>query len=344
VKTLLHLPCVRPALPAALVALLSTSLLLVSGAPAHADATAPGLGTAGSFAVLAGAGVTNTGPTTLWGDLGTFPTTTVKGAGLTVLGKDYSQLPGGDAVTQKAKDDLVVAYDATARQSTTQTITAGSNLGGRRLTPGVYTSASTLGLTGDLVLDAEGKTDAVFVFQAGSSLTTATSSRVLLIGGAQACNVFWQLGASATLGTGSTFRGTVMALTSITVTTGTTVEGRVLARNGAVTLDTDVVTRPGCAAAVTPSASPSTTPSVAPPASPAPTTAGTPVPSRTPGGTTTGQVTRVPRGGVGTGDGSAASSAGGWTASDAASASALGALVLALAAGPAAVRRRRSRS
>ena len=98
-----------------------------------------------------------------------------------------------------------------------------------------------------LTLDARGNPNAVFVFQAGSTLTTASASRVVLINGAQSCNVYWQVGSSATLGTGSTFRGSIIALTSITVTTGVTIDGRVLARNGAVTLDSDTITTSACA-------------------------------------------------------------------------------------------------
>jgi hypothetical protein len=192
--------------------------------------------------VLAGAGVTNTGPTTVNGDVGTFPTTTVTGAGsLTINGTNHA----GDGVTQQAQTDLVTAYNNAAAQGPTNPIVA--DLGGQSLSPGVYNSASSIGLTGALTLNAGGDPNAVFVFQAGSALTTASASSVVLVNGAQSCNVFWQIGSSATLGTGSTFRGTVIALQSITVTTGVTVDGRVLARNGAVTLDTDTITRSGCA-------------------------------------------------------------------------------------------------
>jgi type VI secretion system secreted protein VgrG len=213
---------------------------LVGGA--SAAATAVGLGTANSYAVLAGAGITNTGPTTVTGDLGTFPTTSMSGtASITVNGANHA----GDAVTQGAKTDLVTAYDTAAGEGPTTPISA--DLGGQTLVAGVYNSASSVGLTGTLTLDAGGDPNAVFVFQAGSTLTTASASNVLMINGAQSCNVFWQVGSSATLGTGSTFRGTILALTSITVTTGVTVDGRVLARNGAVTLDTDTITRSVCA-------------------------------------------------------------------------------------------------
>jgi hypothetical protein len=122
-----------------------------------------------------------------------------------------------------------------------------ADLGGQRLTPGVYRSASSLGLTGALTLDGQGNANAVFVFQAGSTLTTASASSVNLVNGAQTCNVFWQVGSSATLGTASSFRGSILALTSITATTGATVDGRLLARNAAVTLDTNTITRSRCA-------------------------------------------------------------------------------------------------
>jgi hypothetical protein len=121
------------------------------------------------------------------------------------------------------------------------------DLGGKTLTPGVYNSASSIGLTGVLTLDGRGDSNSVFVFQAGSTLTTASASQVKLINGAKSSNVFWQVGSSATLGTGSTLRGSILALTSITVTTGVKIDGRALARNGAVTLDTNEITKPGCA-------------------------------------------------------------------------------------------------
>ena len=210
--------------------------------PVAAPVSLVPFGTADSFAVLAGSAITNTGPTTIFGDLGTFPTPAITGIPtLTMNGINH----GGDAVTQLAKTDLVTAYDAAVALTSTSTIGT-VDIGGRTLTPGVYNSGSSIGLTGTLTLDGGGDPNAVFVFQAGSTLTTASASQVVLINGAQSCNVFWQVGSSATLGTGSTFRGTILALTSITVTTGVTVDGRVLARNGAVTLDTDTITKPSC--------------------------------------------------------------------------------------------------
>ncbi len=237
----------RTATTTALVAVLAAVILvtLVSGAAA-AVTTVP-LGSAASFAVLGGSGITNTGPTTVHGDLGTYPTTSITGAGpLTVIGTNHH----GDAVTQSAKTDLVAAYDTAAGEGPTSPIVA--DLGGQTLTPGVYNSGSSIGLTGVLTLNGGGNPNSVWVFQAGSKLTTASASSVVLVNGAKSCHVYWQIGSSATLGTGSTFRGTILALTSITVTTGVTVHGRVLARNGAVTLDTDTITNSKCAASTPP--------------------------------------------------------------------------------------------
>ncbi len=168
-----------------------------------------------------------------------------------------------DPVAAQAQTDLTTAYNNAAAQAPTATVSA--DLGGQTLTPGVYTSASSLGLTGALTLDAQGNPNAVFILQAGSTLTTASASSVSLVNGAQACNVFWQVGSSATLGTASTFRGTILALTAITATTGATVDGRLLARNAAVTLDTNTITRSQCASAIpTPTATPTPTPTPTP--------------------------------------------------------------------------------
>jgi hypothetical protein len=233
----------RAAWATGLCALFALGMLVTLVSGAAAAATTVPLGTAKSFAILAGSGITNTGPTTVKGDIGTYPTKSITGAAsLTVTGTNHA----GDAVTQKAKTDLVTAYNSAAGEGPTSPIAA--DLAGRTLTAGVYNSASSIGLSGVLTLDGGGNPDAVFVFQAGSTLTTGSASNVVLINGAQACNIYWQVGSSATLGTGSTFRGTILALTSITVTTGVTVQGRVLARNGAVTLDTDTITRAKCAA------------------------------------------------------------------------------------------------
>ncbi|MEO5975462.1 MAG: ice-binding family protein [Ilumatobacteraceae bacterium] len=229
--------------------LIATALLvpvmLVSLVGDVKAATAVGLGTADSFVVLAGSGITNTGATTLNGDMGTFPTLTITGSStITITGTNH----GGDSVTQSAKTDLVTAYNSAAGQTSTNAISG--DLGGQTLVGGVYTSSSSIGVTGALTLNGGGDANSVFIFQAGSTLTTASGSSVVLTNGAQACNVFWQVGSSATLGTGSSFVGTIIALTSITLTTGATVSGRALARNGAVTMDTNTITRPSCAAVV----------------------------------------------------------------------------------------------
>ena len=221
-----------------------------TGRSADAAGPAPvGLGTAANFAVLGGSEVTNTGPTTVIGDVGVSPGTAVTGF---PPGTVNGTVHAADAVAAQAKTDLTTAYDDAAGRAGAASVSG--DLGGQTLTAGLYRSASSLELTGTLTLDAQGDGNAVFIFQAGSALTTASASRVSLIGGADACNVFWQVGSSATLGTNSVFKGTILALTSITATTGTTIDGRTLARNGAATLDTNTITRATC-----PTASPTAT-------------------------------------------------------------------------------------
>jgi len=224
--------------------LLFATLLIAASLASSAEAASVPLGTADSFAVLAGGTVTNTGPSVISGDLGVSPGAAVTGfpPGTVTAGTVHA----ADAVALQAQGGLTTAYNDAAGRSSTATISA--DLAGRTLGPGVYTSASSLGLSGDLTLDARGDPNAVFVFQAGSTLTTGSASRVLLIGGAQPCNVFWQVGSSATIGTNSAFAGNILALTSISLTTGAKLTGRALARNGAVTLDTNTVTKAVCAA------------------------------------------------------------------------------------------------
>ncbi|MEW9528190.1 ice-binding family protein [Microbispora sp. NPDC049125] len=202
------------------------------------------LGSAGTFAVLAGSTVTNTGGTVVTGDLGVSPGSAVTGFPPGVVTDGTIHTADGTAATAQA--DLTAAYlDAAGRASDVTFPTA--ELGGMTLAPGVYDSLpGDFQITGTLTLDGQGDPNAVFIFQTASTLVTASASNVVFINGAQPCNVFWQVGSSATLGTGSSFAGNILALASITVTTGVTVNGRTLARNGAVTLDTDTITRTVC--------------------------------------------------------------------------------------------------
>jgi hypothetical protein len=263
-----HFP--RKLLPASALAL-AIALTLPVG-PAAAAQSAVGLGTATPYAVLAGTTVTNTGPTVISGAVGVAPGTAVVGfpPGLVSNGSIHN----ADAQALQAQDDLTTAYNDAAGRGPVVDQT-GQDLGGQTLTPGVYAASSSMGLTGTVTLDGLGDPAAVFIFQAGSTLLTASSSRVVLTGAAQPCNVFWQVGSSATIGTATAFVGTVMALASITLQTGATVQGRMLARNGQVSLDTNVITRPTCAttppvttpsptATATPSSTPSSTPSDTP--------------------------------------------------------------------------------
>jgi hypothetical protein len=198
------------------------------------------LGTAASYAVLAAATVTNTGPTKITGSLGLSPGTSVTGFPPGVV---VGTIDAADAAAALAQSDLTAAYDAAAASPTTATIPV--ELGGTTLTPGVYASpAGTFGITGTLTLDAEDDPNAVFIFKAASTLITASASNVDLVNGAQASNVFWVVGSSATLGTFSIIQGNILAMASITVTTGVTLDGRALARTAAVTLDSATITPP----------------------------------------------------------------------------------------------------
>jgi len=206
---------------------------------------APTLGTAQSFAVLGGSAVTNIGATTLVGDLGVDPGLAITGfpPGLVTGGAVHA----GDATALQARADVTTAYNVLAGDACNGNLT-GTDLGGLTLSHGVYCFSSSAQLTGTLVLDAQGDPNAVFIFQVGSTLTTASHASVVMINGGQTCNVFWQVGTSATLGTGTVFTGSILALTSITLTTGASVTGRALARNGAVTMDTNHVAPGSCSA------------------------------------------------------------------------------------------------
>src|SRR2546426_1742857 len=196
------------------------------------------LGAATTFTVLAGSTVTNTGATRVNGNLGLSPGTAVTGF---PPGTVNGTIHAGDPAAAQAQLALTTAYNDAAGR-TAGAITVAGNLGGQTLTPGLYKSTSSLEISsGDLTLDARGDANAVFIFQMASTLTTTSARQVILSVGARAANVFWQVGSSATLGTGSVFNGNILALASITVTTGATVEGRLLARTAAVTLDSNII-------------------------------------------------------------------------------------------------------
>jgi hypothetical protein len=231
------------------IALLA-ALTLASGALAAGPPTV-GLGTADNYGVLAGDTITNTGATTINGDLGLFPGTAVTGAP-TVVGA--SNVNNGAA--QQAKADLRTAYlDAAGR--TGPILVAGGALGSRTLAPGLYKddgAPASLGIAGGQTLTLQGGADDVWIFQSSSTLAAEVSSRVILVGGARSCNVFWQVATSATLKTSSTFVGTIMAQQHIAVQNSVTVAGRLLAGAqangaGALTLDTDTITKTHCASA-----------------------------------------------------------------------------------------------
>jgi len=219
-----------------------TALTLAVATPASAAGpTAVDLGTASSFAVLGGSGVTNTGSSVLDGDLGLSP-------GTLLTGFPPGQLQGGlhytDAVAAGAQADLVTAYDEAS--GLTPTSTGLVALDGMTLIGGTYSGGALAINGGTLTLDGGGDSSSVWVFQAASTLIARSGSTVSLTNGANACNVFWQVTSSATIGTNADFAGTVMALTSISVRTGATIEGRLLARNGAVTLQNNLIRSSDC--------------------------------------------------------------------------------------------------
>jgi hypothetical protein len=222
----------------AIALLLSTASLQTVSA-----ATAPSLGTAASFAVLGASTVTNTGPSVITGDLGLYPGSSITGFPPGIVNGTIHQT---DAVAMQAQADALTAYNSLAGQPCS-TILTGMDLGGKTLTAGVYCFSSSAQLTGTLTLDAQGNPNAVFIFQIGSTLTTASNSSVVMINSGVPCNVFFQVGSSATLGTGTLFLGNILALQSDTLTTNATVEpGRVFALHAAVTLDTNTISVAPC--------------------------------------------------------------------------------------------------
>ncbi|MCJ7758120.1 MAG: ice-binding family protein [Gillisia sp.] len=205
------------------------------------------LGSAGDFAILSGAGVDNTGVTTLIkGDVGSFPTPTITGLlAVNVVGKLYTT---ADPIVEQAQLDLTTAYNE-AQGRSLNAISLPGQLGGLTLTPGLYVNSSTSGISGTgpqgiLTLDAGGDPNAVWIFKMGSTLITDEGTSIVLAGGAKASNIYWSVGTSATLGTNSSFFGNILADQSITLTTGATLVGRALTRIASVTLDSNAVTKP----------------------------------------------------------------------------------------------------
>jgi hypothetical protein len=221
------------------IGLLAAGQTALAGGP---PVTVP-LGTAAPFAVLAGTpDVTNTGATVVTGNLGIHPAAAVSGFPPGIVN---GTIHAGDAVALQAKSDLTVAYlNAQARIPLPP---VACDLGGLTLVAGVYTPDDcTLGLTGTLTLDGQNDPNSVWIFQAPSDLVTASASSVVFINGGSPCNVFWQVDSSATLGSGSGIVGTIMALTSITIANGVTVNGRALAQNGTVTMINDTIGSATC--------------------------------------------------------------------------------------------------
>ena len=255
---------------------IALAIFAVFALPTAAQAAPVGLGTADPFVVLGVTKVTNVVPSVLNGKLGISPGTELEGFGspAVINGSTHAT----DTVAAQAQLDLTTAYDAAAGQAVLPgNDLSGTDLGGLKLAPGTYRYNAAALLTGALILDAEGDPNAEFVFQIGSQLTTESASSVLLVNGASPCNVYWQVGSSADIGTTTSFQGTLMALTSISLKSKATVVGRMLARNGQVSLIENTLTRPLCASG-------STTTPTTPPAGGTPTgpTTGSPA---TPGST-----------------------------------------------------------
>ena len=205
---------------------------------------APALGTAKSFAVLAGSTITNTGATAIVGDVGVAPGTAITGL---TAGQVTGTIHAGDPVAMQAEADLTTAFNNLAGRPCQHPMT-GVDLGGKTLPPGVYCfGVAATQATGTLTLDAQGNPNAVWIFQIGSTLTISTNLSTIVIGGGTACNVYWQVGSSATINVGAQFSGNVLAQASITLLTGASVSpGRTLTQTAAVTLDTNVISNAGC--------------------------------------------------------------------------------------------------
>jgi len=268
----------------AMAVVLAVSLAAI---PALTHAVAPpSLLSAGNFAVIGGVAITSTGPTVINGGLAL-----IAGTSTSVTGFPPGQVNGeriyGSAAAIQAGTDLVGAMNAAAAAIDDVTVVlTGQDLGGMTLTPGVYIFASSAQLTGTLTLDGQDQTNPTFIFQIGSTLTSASDADINLINGAGACAVFWQIGSSATLGTGTNFQGNLMAAASITLNTGATIGsgggingGRALAL-AAVTMDSNTITLPSGSCVYAPAPTPTPDPTPTPIADPTPTP--TPDPTPTP--------------------------------------------------------------
>lgn len=238
----------RPTIAAlAGIGVIAAAAVLSVSQPASAGIvpTVP-LATAGNYSVLGATTVTNTNLSVIGQSVGLSPGPSIVGFPPGIV-LPPGTIQGADAVTLQAQSDLTTAYVNAAGRSV-EFPNTNADLVGLTLAPGVYAAASKapLRLTGELVLDGQGNANAVFIFQTDSTLITSSGSSIRVINGASECNVFWQVGSSATLGSGSSFIGNILALTSVTVESSAVVQGRALARNGAVTLDNNVFTAPSC--------------------------------------------------------------------------------------------------
>lgn len=244
------------------IGLLVAGLAALFVSPSISSAAVPLIrqGSTSTYGVLAASTVTNTGPTTIsgtaGGDVGLYPGISYTGSqSVTRSGVDHI----ADSAARIAQSDLVTAYNDLGVPA--PTTLAAPDLAGQTIRPGTYsTAAGTFANSGTLTLDAQGDPNAVFIFQTASTVVTSTGSSMVLANGAQACNVYWRVGSSATLGVNSLFIGHIYALTSITATTGATINGQLLARNGAVTLDSNTIVNNACAtsAATTSTTTPGT--------------------------------------------------------------------------------------
>lgn len=200
------------------------------------------LGNTSVLAVLAGASVTSTGATTITGDMALSPGSSIGGFPPGIL---YGTQHINDALADQAKLDLTAAYNDLAGRTSVDMVSLSGNIGGLTLSPGLYKSTSSLAISsGDVTFDAKGNPDAIFIIQIATTFTTTSGRKVFLSGGALASNIYWQVGSSATFGTTSVIKGTVIAMESITLNTGATVDGRVLARTGSITMEANTIGKP----------------------------------------------------------------------------------------------------